>query len=612
MPNAKRSGAAQRTKKAANAKAAAAGTSTSSSTTNGASASSSSSRFGHSGEFTFSSPPPRTSRKTTTSGKSSPSAQKRGHLSPIVLSSDSDDSDDDDSSSEEEDDSDDAKEADSDVDMGEREKPDHELTAEEKLVRAAERKETGNEYYKKKDYPTATRYYSQAISLDPTNPTYLNNRAASRMESRVYSSAFEDLLAAAALQAKEPQVKTLLRLGKCQTALGLVNQAQQTLDQAFKMDSTNVGVQNERKKVARIQNALANVKRDLEKKDWSMVLLGIDAAAREVEETPREWRTWKVQALVGKKQYDQAAGMAADLLRANQNQPEALYYRGLCLYYAGNHPQAIAHCQQALRNDPDYVLARTLLRQVKLVDSLKDAGNEAFKMNRLDRAIAKYSEALAVDPENDVLRATLLSNRATAQLKLKKYDEALSDCEACLALQPQYWKAMRTKARVGLAQEEWEGAVHAFKQAYEIAPAGSNDEAALKREIADAEAKLKRSKMKDHYKTLGISSTASEDEIKKAYRKQSLIHHPDKGGSDASFKEVGEAYAILSDPQRRRKFDMGIDENDPHAGHGGGDDFGFGGGVDLSDLFGAAGGFGGGGFGGGGRRQYHSHQQYGF
>ncbi|SCZ93931.1 BZ3500_MvSof-1268-A1-R1_Chr6-3g08998 [Microbotryum saponariae] len=619
MPNAKRSGAAQRTKKAANAKAAAAaGTSTSSSTTNGASASSSSSRFGHSGEFTFSSPPPRTSRKNTNGGKSSPSAQKRGHLSPIVLSSDSDDDgddddDDDDTSSEEEDDSNDAKEADSDVDMGDREKPDHELTAEEKLVRAAERKETGNEYYKKKDYPTATRYYSQAISLDPTNPTYLTNRAASRMESRVYTSALEDLLAAAALQAKDPQVKTLLRLGKCQTALGLVSQAQQTLDQAFKMDSTNVGVQNERKKVARIQNALANVKRDLEKKDWSMVLLGIDAAAREVEETPREWRTWKVQALVGKKQYDQAAGMAADLLRANQNQPEALYYRGLCLYYAGNHPQAIAHCQQALRNDPDYVLARTLLRQVKLVDSLKDAGNEAFKSNRLDEAIAKYSEALVVDPENDVLRATLLSNRATAQLKLKKYDEALGDCEACLTLQPQYWKAMRTKARICLAQEEWEGAVHAFKQAYEIAPAGSNDEAALKREVADAEAKLKRSKMKDHYNTLGISSTASEDEIKKAYRKQSLIHHPDKGGSDASFKEVGEAYAILSDPQRRRKFDMGIDENDPHAGHGGGDDFGFGGGVDLSDLFGAAGGFGGGaGFGGGGRRQYHSHQQYGF
>lgn len=48
----------------------------------------------------------------------------------------------------------------------------------------------------------------------------------------------------------------------------------------------------------------------------------------------------------------------SDLLRADQNQPDALYYRGLCLFYLGNHPQAIAHCQSALRNDPDFTLAR--------------------------------------------------------------------------------------------------------------------------------------------------------------------------------------------------------------------------------------------------------------
>jgi tetratricopeptide (TPR) repeat protein len=50
--------------------------------------------------------------------------------------------------------------------------------------------------------------------------------------------------------------------------------------------------------------------------------------------------------------------LSRDLLRMDQNQPEALYYRGLCLYYNGNHPQAIAHCQSALRNDPDFTLAR--------------------------------------------------------------------------------------------------------------------------------------------------------------------------------------------------------------------------------------------------------------
>lgn len=95
-----------------------------------------------------------------------------------------------------------------------------------------------------------------------------------------------------------------------------------------------------------------------------------------------------------------------------------------------------------------------------------------------------------------------------------------------------------------------------------------------------------------------------------------MIHHPDKGGTDEKFKEIGEAYAILSDPQRRRKFDAGIDESDPMSSGGmGGDHDGFpgghpfGGGVNLDDLF------GGGGFGGGGGRRGggHGHQHsYGF
>lgn len=95
-----------------------------------------------------------------------------------------------------------------------------------------------------------------------------------------------------------------------------------------------------------------------------------------------------------------------------------------------------------------------------------------------------------------------------------------------------------------LSTEDFEAAVRDFKQAYELAPAGSNDEAGLQREVKDAEVKLKKSKMKDHYKTLGITSDASELEIKKGYRAMSLKHHPDKGGTDEKFKEVRDHLAV--------------------------------------------------------------------
>lgn len=191
------------------------------------------------------------------------------------------------------------------------EKPDSDLTPAEALGRAEERKEAGNVLFKKKDYPSATRLYTQAIALAPTNPAYLTNRAASLMASRSYSAALADCVAATAIQASKPQSKTLLRLARCQLALGLILAAQQTLDQLLQLDPGNPQVGSERARAARIATHVANVRRELAGKNWSMVLLGVDAAAREVEETPREWRTWKVEALVGKKSYDQAAGMAA-------------------------------------------------------------------------------------------------------------------------------------------------------------------------------------------------------------------------------------------------------------------------------------------------------------
>lgn len=63
---------------------------------------------------------------------------------------------------------------------------------------------------------------------------------------------------------------------------------------------------------------------------------------------------------------------------------------------------------------------------------------------------------------------------------------------------------------------------------------------------------------KDYYRILGLARGASEDDIKKAYRKQALRYHPDKNkdpGAEERFKEIAEAYDVLSDPKKREIFD---------------------------------------------------------
>lgn len=184
---------------------------------------------------------------------------------------------------------------------------------------------------------------------------------------------------------------------------------------------------------------------------------------------------------------------------------------------------------------------------------------------------------------------------------MKEHKFAIADCERALSLDPTYLKARKTLARALGSSGDWEAAVKEFKSIAESNPS----EPGISKDIRDAELELKKSKRKDYYKILGVEKEASDNDIKKAYRKLAIVHHPDKNPDDqdaaARFKEIGEAYETLSDSEKRARYDSGEDLIDPSEMFGaGGSPFGGAGGMNISPemLFNMMG--GGGGMGGGG------------
>ncbi|TFK90917.1 protein prenylyltransferase [Polyporus arcularius HHB13444] len=463
-------------------------------------------------------------------------------------------------------------------------------------------KEQGNAAFKAGRYQDAIDHYGRAIDLRPAEPTFWTNRAAAYMALKRFKPALADCQQAATLQSDAPQPKTLIRLARCQLSTGSTAPALSTLRSVLTIEPKNSAALALQTKVLELEAHLRNLEGARDRRDWGMARLALDKCVQVIDgeggDVPIQWRLWRIEIEIAKKNWDAASMAANDAMRADPNSPDVMTVRGLLLFLTSKTAQATQHVQSALRLDPGHEAAMKLRKRIKDVERLKEEGNVAFKTNKLQEAADKYGEAIeriGSDPregEGGQIRAMLLSNRATTLVKLDRYEDALADTEASLQLNPTSFKALRTRARINLHLENYDAAIADFKSAIEQAGFENCDAdvRALKGELKKAELALKRSKTKDYYKILGVERECTDVEIRKAYRRESLKHHPDKGGDEEKFKLIVEAHGVLSDPQKRQRYDMG-DDDDEGFGSGG-----MGPGVDLSELFAQ---FHGAGFGGG-------------
>ncbi|KAG9338594.1 hypothetical protein JZ751_025560 [Albula glossodonta] len=188
-------------------------------------------------------------------------------------------------------------------------------------------------------------------------------------------------------------------------------------------------------------------------------------------------------------------------------------------------------------------------------------------------AVSKYEAVMKTEPHVSHYTRHAQERICHCLSQDKQATEAIAVCSKVLKSDPHNVNALKDRAEALMLDEQYEEAI----KDYETAREHSENDRQIKEGLERAQRLLKQSQKKDYYKILGVKRNAQKKEIVKAYRKLAQQWHPDnfqdpeeKKRAEKKFIDIAQAKEVLSDPEKRSKFDQGEDPLDPETQQGGG------------------------------------------
>ncbi|XP_052227932.1 dnaJ homolog subfamily C member 7-like isoform X1 [Dreissena polymorpha] len=279
--------------------------------------------------------------------------------------------------------------------------------------------------------------------------------------------------------------------------------------------------------------------------------------------------------------YTEALGDAKESVRIDPKFIKGYLRIAKCHMQLGDPTAAIIAYRKVLQLEPyndeaeDGLQMATRQNVTNTVLAMKEEGNRSFQARNYKKAYTIYTEALTIDVDDKIIKSQLFMNRGTACKMIGKENEAIADFTKAIKLDDSYLKAYFRRANCYMEMKKYQEAVNDYEKVCQMDCTSEN-----KRLLEEAQSALKKSRnkdsgkesskdnSKDYYKILNVSRCATDDEIKKAYKKKALSHHPDRHShvtvdvrknEEIKFKEVGEAFAVLSCPTKRMQYNLQYD-----------------------------------------------------
>ncbi|KAG8085382.1 hypothetical protein GUJ93_ZPchr0010g8527 [Zizania palustris] len=480
---------------------------------------------------------------------------------------------------------------------------------------------SGNQAYANGHFATAEEYYTRGINSISGHGSSgrcshalmlcYSNRAATKMSLGRMREALQDCLIATSI---DPTfLKAKVRAANCQIALGDLEDASRSISFQLLIYYLKYA-----KLLMSVADWISQSKELLNKRTVPEATMALEliSNALQISSHSDKLMEMKAEALLTLRKYEEVIQLCQEtvvLAEKNSSVSETTECSGrlwrtylICKTYfllgkledaleLLNKHQQVTHVKESDgRTSPECF--SSLSTTVRELLSHKAAGNESFQARRYSEAVEQYSAALACNSDSRPFSAVCFCNRAAAYQALGQVTDAIADCSLAMVLDANYPKAISRRATLyemirdyGQAANDLQKLISLLeKQASKsgVSPKVLNKHSDLKQarvRLLSVEDEAKKDTPLNLYLILGVEPSSSPADIKKAYRKAALRHHPDKAAqllvrnenpddgfwrdvakevyadADHLFKAIGEAYNVLSDSDKRQEYD--IEEN---------------------------------------------------
>eukprot|EP00928_Gymnodinium_smaydae_P092152 TRINITY_DN75969_c0_g1_i1.p1 TRINITY_DN75969_c0_g1~~TRINITY_DN75969_c0_g1_i1.p1 ORF type:complete len:752 (-),score=66.90 TRINITY_DN75969_c0_g1_i1:320-2575(-) len=289
-----------------------------------------------------------------------------------------------------------------------------------------------------------------------------------------------------------------------------------------------------------------------------------------------------VYALLRNRRNTEASEEVHAAVSAHASSAAAQFWLGRCELRKGNREKGLVAFEAAVKLGPsagvdgDWGISGSMayLNAARGINSMRRLAESAYAEEKYEQAQKAYGQAIALATtalrEDRWGQAQLYSDRAVVSRRLRMFSDALADLDASLAIFPRYARALFRRGVVLLELGQPNDAINGFEQLLRVDRRWPQ----LCEWLARAHSQAKRAQRahgaaagtsddelaEDYYILLGVTADFSLDELKQAFRKASLMYHPDKpGGSERAFQRVAAAYETLANKEKRKAYDAGRD-----------------------------------------------------